>query len=651
MFSSLWKWLNERWPLTAFFQWGLKEDIPGGASYAYIFGSATLVIFILQVVSGVWQMFYYVPTIDHAYQSLSYLRISVAFGWLVHGIHYWGAQVMILLVGFHALRVFIWGAYKNPRQLTWLLGVTLLVLTAGMVFTGALLPWDEKGYFAAEVGTSIAGTIPYIGDWLKRLIRGSESMGQLTLSRFFILHVAILPAILMAFIGLHLVAFRKFGSVGPWKEKKRKKIGLFWPDQIYRDVLAGTIILFIIIVIIVYFHPPFSGPADPVDNSYQPKPEWNFLFLYQALKVFKGGWEPVGTVGLPIVLIVLFLLLPFLDRKKDRNPLKRPHIMFGGFVFLAGVLTLTITGYYSHPGGPQGVAATGAQESTTHLSSSAQEGSKLVHSLGCMGCHSINGSGGTIAPDLSHEVAKGHSKIWIITQIRDPKKHDPTSIMPAFTNINNQQVAEIADYLLSLGSGTRAGAGSSTGAGGTAPVSPGTTVSADTTIPSTAAVLANLGPPGPASNYIGNPKHGAVLYRQRCESCHGIKGKGGTPNPGSATGVVPALNPIDSVLYSKDANTFTDNIDRFIQHGSTPPGPDPSLHMQNFGDSHVLTQQQIAQIEAYILELNGVNRAQLRHPGLPPKQFLWISLVVFGVFVIGLSLYRIGQYKKESSTI
>ncbi|MEJ2538175.1 MAG: cytochrome b N-terminal domain-containing protein, partial [Calditrichia bacterium] len=133
MFSSLWKWLNERWPLTAFFQWGLKEDIPGGASYAYIFGSATLVIFILQVVSGVWQMFYYVPTIDHAYQSLSYLRISVAFGWLVHGIHYWGAQAMILLVGFHALRVFIWGAYKNPRQLTWLLGVFLLVLTAGMV--------------------------------------------------------------------------------------------------------------------------------------------------------------------------------------------------------------------------------------------------------------------------------------------------------------------------------------------------------------------------------------------------------------------------------------------------------------------------------------------------------------------------------------
>ncbi|MEJ2050301.1 MAG: cytochrome bc complex cytochrome b subunit [Calditrichota bacterium] len=374
MLTSVWKWLNERWPLTAFFQWGLKEDIPGGASYAYIFGSATLVIFILQVLSGVWQMFYYVPTIDHAYQSLSYLRISVAFGWLVHGIHYWGAQAMILLIGFHALRVFIWGAYKNPRELTWLIGVGLLLLTAGMVFTGALLPWDEKGYFAAEVGTSIAGTIPYIGDWLKRLIRGGESMDQLTLSRFFILHVAILPAILMAFIGLHLIAFRKFGSVGPWREKKRERIGLFWPDQVYRDVLSGTILILIIIVVLTYFNPPFSGPADPVDKSYQPKPEWNFLFLYQALKVFKGGWEPVGTVGLPIVLIILFVFLPFLDRKIERNPLKRSQVMFGGLVFLSGVLALTIAGYYSHPGGAQGVAATGAQESTTHLSSAAKEG-------------------------------------------------------------------------------------------------------------------------------------------------------------------------------------------------------------------------------------------------------------------------------------
>jgi len=324
--------------------------------------------------------------------------------------------------------------------------------------------------------------------------------------------------------------------------------------------------------------------------------------------------------------------------------------MFGGLIFLAGVLTLTITGYYSHPGGAQGVAATGPKESTTHLSPSAQEGSKLVHTLGCLGCHSINGTGGTIAPDLSHEVAKVHSKVWIITQIHDPKKHDPTSIMPAFTNVNDQQVSDIADYLLSLGTGASAGTKSSSNRAAPAPAPPVKTSVTDTTIPSTAAVLANLGPPGPASNYIGNPKHGAVLYRQRCESCHGIKGKGGTPNPGSASGVVPALNPIDSVLYSKDANTFTDNIDRFIQHGSTPPGPDPSLHMQNFGDSHVLTQQQIAQIEAYILELNGVNRAQLRHPGLPPKQFLWISLVVFGVFVIGLSLYRIGQYKKESSS-
>jgi len=229
--SKIWRWINERIPLKIMLQVGLDEKIPGGASFFYTLGSATLFVFALQVVTGIWQLFYYVPTVDHAYNSLNYLRIFVPYGWLIHGLHYWGANAMVVLVALHMIRVFVWGAYKKPREITWLIGVFLLFLVIGMSFTGAALPWDERGYWAAEVGTSIAGTIPLIGSFLESLLRSGNFMGQLTLSRFFILHTAIIPGIAMIIIAAHLTAFRNFGSVGPWSNEKRKTSGAVLSGQ------------------------------------------------------------------------------------------------------------------------------------------------------------------------------------------------------------------------------------------------------------------------------------------------------------------------------------------------------------------------------------------------------------------------------------
>jgi quinol-cytochrome oxidoreductase complex cytochrome b subunit len=225
---------------------GFEEEIPENASFAYIFGSTTLVALLLQVVTGICQLFYHVPTIDHAHDSLTYLRIEVPFGWLIHGLHYWGANAMVLLIGLHMVRVFIWGAYKQPRKLTWLVGISLLLVTLGISFTGPTLAWDERGLGVAEVGTSIAGTVPIIGDLVKRLLRGGEIMVQLTLSRFFILHIGILPVILIARISVHLIAFRRFGLVGPWDEAQRKHSGPFWPDQILYDTVIATLLFFIL---------------------------------------------------------------------------------------------------------------------------------------------------------------------------------------------------------------------------------------------------------------------------------------------------------------------------------------------------------------------------------------------------------------------
>ncbi|MGZ6223505.1 MAG: cytochrome b, partial [Syntrophales bacterium] len=216
MFSRILHWIDERWPLSSFIRLALEEEMSGGAGYAYVFGSAALIIFLLQVVTGIWQLFYYVPTLSQGYNSLGYLRTEVPFGWLIHGIHYWGANAMVVLVILHMSQVFIWGAYKRPHELQWVTGVFLFLVTMAMTLTGGALPWDKRSYWLVEVSASSAGTIPVIGDMIKRLMLGGGVIGQLTLSRFFILHAAILSGALLVIVAIHLVALRKVGNAGPW---------------------------------------------------------------------------------------------------------------------------------------------------------------------------------------------------------------------------------------------------------------------------------------------------------------------------------------------------------------------------------------------------------------------------------------------------
>jgi ubiquinol-cytochrome c reductase cytochrome b subunit len=635
MFSKLVRWINDRWPLSALVKLGLEEDIPGGASYAYIFGSSALIMFAVQAATGVLQLFYYVPTIDHAYSSLSYFRLSVPFGWLIHGMHYWGANAMLVLVWLHIARVFVWGAYKKPRELTWLIGVFLLLTTLGLSFTGAPLPWDETGYWATEVGTSIAGTVPILGDFLKRLARGSESMGQLALSRFFILHVAILPGFLATLIGAHLIAFRKSGSVGRWNEAKRKRIGPFWPDQVTYDAVAGVVFFLIVVALASFAIPPFSGPADPVDTSFVPKPEWNFLFLYQAIKAFRGVFEPVGTVGLPMIATIIILLAPFLDRRKERDPYKRPFAMAVLFASIAGLVALTIAGAGSKPGLQQ--PAVSGPPAASPGGTTAGEGAKLFQSLGCIGCHWVNRNGGKTGPDLSAEGKRGRSRDWLVSQVQNPKGHNPKSVMPPFPALSASQLNGLVGFLLSLGA---------EGPAGQAPVPGATSAPAQVSPPGEMGAAALQLPGQKAAEMIGNPGHGAKLYVALCESCHGPEGKDKVANPGSEDGTVPPLNPIDKELVSPDPEVFAANLDKFIQHGSTPAGPNPTLKMQDFGDSNTLTQQEIANIEAYVLQLNGVERAQIMHPGLAPPLFFGLTIAAFGLALLWLLGVR---YKGRNS--
>ena len=636
MLSKIVRWINERWPLTTVIRWSLEEEMLGGTSYAYIFGSCVLIVFLFQVITGVWQLLYFVPTTDCGYESLNYLRTEIPFGWLIHGLHYWGASAMIILVGLHLSQVYIWGAYKNPRQLTWLIGVGNLLLTLALGFTGPALPWDERGYWEAEVAVSSAGTVPFLGTIARNLLAGGAALGQMTVSRFFFLHVAILPGILMAFVILHLVAFRKFGISGPWDEAKRKRTGFFWPDQVFKDGVVVTLIFVALIGLSAYRPPPYSGPLDVLETFYVPKPEWYFLFFYQSLKAFHGVLEPIGTIGIPLLVTLLLVFLPFYDPGPERNPARRIPAMVCYALFVTWVITMAIIGYYSKPEASASGTQAATEAARTVSSSSgdpslqsldgAKRGAQLVASLGCTACHRVNGQGGVVGPEFTSALLKGKSRQWLITQIRNPKAHFPNSIMPAFSSATDQQVNDIVDFLLATAQGKSVATGR-LAKGPSAPPVPAELP--QKTGPTPAVASGPHGPPGEASFVIGSVELGATIFRQSCESCHGAQGKGKVPNPGSANGTVPPLNPIDPTLFNKNAQPFVNNIDPYIQHGSIPQGKNPVLHMLPFGDSESLTQQMIANVEAYVLRLNGVDRAQLVHPGVEPHLFFWLVVVLF----------------------
>jgi len=309
---------------------------------------------------------------------------------------------------------------------------------------------------------------------------------------------------------------------------------------------------------------------------------------------------------------------------------------------------LTVAGFMSNPQNTQAASAVAATPpaSSNKLSSSARQGQQLFQTLGCTGCHSVNGSGGTAGPDLSNEGSSGRTRDWLIAQISNPKSHDPSTIMPAFSSLDNQQLNQLADYLLSLGGGSTT-ANQTPAVTSAAQVAPTATQvltnsvsAAATALPtptqvSQATAVTNAstssegGPPGAAADIIGSAQHGAVLFSDDCTRCHGPEGKGGVSNPGSDDGDVPSLNPIDAEFVNQNPQIFAENIDRIIQHGSTPPGPSPQLVMPAFGDTNSLTQQEISDIEAYVLQINHVDRAQLEHPGIPPNQLFFITLAVF----------------------
>ena len=440
MASRLYQWLDSRLNLKPIEHTLLDEAIPGGASWIYVFGSATAFLFMLQAVTGMFLALYYAPTPDHAYDSIQYIEHEVSFGWFVRGLHHWGASAIMVAVGLHLLQVYLYGAYKSPREVMWMVGVVLLLLMLTFGFTGYLLPWDQTAYWATQVGINMAGTFPFVGDMLVRVLRAGETLGALTLSRFFAIHVLFLPAIMVTGIVVHLFILRRVGPAGPWnQEQAQQKSETFWPRQVYMDavVMVG---IFLLVASLAFFVPfPLADKADPSDHSFVPIPEWYFLFFYQLLKYVSGPFEPVATWILPGLFVLALLFLPFLDRRQDRRPAGRPIVMIAGIGFLVivfGLLGISLKNLYAIPK---------SDPSVVH-------GQKLFAQHHCAGCHRIHGEGAKVGPDLSFVGDRRPDRDWHLRHFSDPQSVSPGSFMPKFP-LTDQDKYDLASYMLSLKSG------------------------------------------------------------------------------------------------------------------------------------------------------------------------------------------------------
>lgn len=341
-------WLQERVPYRGAMGFLRRKEVPRHRhAVAYYTGGVTLFLFILQVLTGLLLLMYYRPTADAAFESVRFIISKVRFGWLVRQIHVWSANLMVLAVSLHLLATFFGRAYRRPREVTWLTGVGLLFLVLTFGFTGYLLPWNTLAYFATKVGTEIAGDVPVVGQALLLLLRGGEDVTEATLSRFFGIHVAILPAITMLVLGLHLLLVQVHGMSRPIAVPVRGGEP-FYPHFVLRDLFVWVLLLGGVAALATLVPWPLGEKADPLAPAPAGlKPEWYFLFMYQSLRMLPPRilgveGEMLGVVAFTAGALVL-LAVPFLDVWARRERAHRA-VTAAGIAALLFVIGMTVLG-------------------------------------------------------------------------------------------------------------------------------------------------------------------------------------------------------------------------------------------------------------------------------------------------------------------
>jgi ubiquinol-cytochrome c reductase cytochrome b subunit len=577
--------LDRRAGLDKLMKESLDEPIPGGARFAYVFGSGLLFIFISQIITGICLALYYVPSAETAHTSVAYITKQVAAGAFLRSLHYYGASAMIIVLVLHFLQTFLYGSFKGRRELLWISGATLSLLVLGMGFTGYLLPWDQKAYFATAVGTNIVGQIPLIGEWLTSLLRGGDTIGTLTLSRFYVAHVFLIPGAIFAFIAIHIFLFRKAGAAGPMHEDpvapKLKPEG-FYPRQVIMD-MAFSLLIIVGLDFLSYFHPVGLGPiANPADTHFLPRPEWYYLPMFEWLKFWEGPRVVFAVVVTPAVLAALFFLLPFLDRNLERRPWRRPIPVLAVAIVLVGAIFL---GFKSHlddkhdPTTASQLALQAKQEAaytaapfkpyiespggtgplvlpSGPVSPLVSQGRGIFQAHGCSGCHGDVGLGTTVAPSLQGITTK-FQQPQLISLLHNLNAAMKAGHMPA-VDISPSDMKALLAYLAVIGtseahvqaiSGQSAppesqGAEAELPAEGSSSTTAGTATSAPLQLSAAATA-------------------GRELFQQRsCFACHGATGQGGR---------APALAPLVAHLSDAQLAQLLEHPSAKMQAGGMPP--------------------------------------------------------------------------------
>lgn len=348
--KALTNWLDERLSISSLTKLAAKKEVPVHRhSIWYYFGGMTLFLFIVQVVTGILLLLYYRPSSETAFESVQFIITEVKFGWLIRSVHSWSANLMIATLFIHMFSVFFLRAYHPPREITWVSGAVLLLISITFGFSGYLLPWNEVSFFATKVGTDIAGAVPVVGKTMLRFLRGGDEVTGATLTRFFGFHVAVLPAAATVFLGIHVALVQLHGMHVPKKYEKNHQRMKFFPNFILRDLIGWILAIGVLAALAAIFPWELGHKADPFAPAPAGiKPEWYFLFMFQTLKYlpakilfFEG--EVVGILAFMVVGLLLFLV-PFIDRPPE-NPRRRLIFNVIGVAALLYIVVMTIVGY------------------------------------------------------------------------------------------------------------------------------------------------------------------------------------------------------------------------------------------------------------------------------------------------------------------
>jgi len=299
-------------------------------------GWIILFLFISEIITGILLMLYYHPTVAEAYINVRYITNNIHFGWLIRGVHFWGSHLMILFVFLHMIQTFVYGGYKAPHELAWISGVALFILTLLFGLTGYLLPWNQISYWATTIVTESVAVIPIIGRYLKLIVRGGEDVSQVTLTRFYALHVVVIPMLVAVLTVFHLFTIRKY----------------LIPKDILAHVIVMLVMFGLLLSLATLFPAPIHTKADPFNTPANVKPEWYFLASCTILAIagkleFLGGWAPKALgILIQLVIIIMLFIVPFIDISKIRSPKRRPLSMMLGMITVVGFIILTIMGKY-----------------------------------------------------------------------------------------------------------------------------------------------------------------------------------------------------------------------------------------------------------------------------------------------------------------